>query len=177
MSSDWRTYLGEPGALPGGGGVRPFFGQFPSREGLPFGSYSNPYGDNRRDTYPAEGPPGSDYELLRKQLLDGLGVSRALLAHGVGVLAAALPNPHLAAAVARAANDWTIDCWLDRDERLAGSVLVSSQVPDAAAAEIRRVGGDRRMAAVVLTANGLEKPLGHPVYHPIYAAAEECGLA
>ena len=62
------------------------------------------------------------------------------------------------------------------DPRLLGTILVPTQVPDAAAAEIRRVGANDRMAAVLLTVCGLARPFGHPCYAPIFEAAHELDL-
>jgi uncharacterized protein len=59
---------------------------------------------------------------------------------------------------------------------LYGAVLVTTQWPLNAAAEIRRVGGHERMVEVLLADNGLGHPYGHPVYDPIYDAAQELGL-
>jgi len=74
-------------------------------------------------------------------------------------------------------NDWTTEHWLDGGQgRFLAPVLVSNQLPEVAAEEVRRVGGRPGMVAVLLGANGLDKPFGHPVYHPIYAAAADLGL-
>jgi predicted TIM-barrel fold metal-dependent hydrolase len=143
----------------------------------PASSYPHTGGVNKRlDAFgPAGEPPGSQYEVLRDQLLDPFGVSRAVLSFDIGH-EASHPNPHLGAAIARAANDWSIATWLDRDPRLHGAVIVANQFPEEAAREIRRVGGHPRMSEVLLVAGGLGMPLGHPVHHPIYEAAEELGL-
>ncbi len=142
-------------------------------------SYPHPRGVNKRlDTYPpAGGPPGSDYATLRKQLLDPFRIEAAILDFDVG-MNAALTNPYFAHAVVQAINDWTVDCWLDGidDPRVYGAVLVPSQLPDEAAKEIRRVGKHPKIAEALLTWNGLGKPFGHPLYHPIYDACQEMGL-
>ncbi len=171
LSDGWRSYLGRPGLLPDGGGVLPLLGQFQAPDGRPLGSYVDPFGDREG----AATEPLTAASLAATHL-DPHGIDRALLAHDAGALAMALPNPHLAAEIARAVNDRTVARWLDADARLTGAVLVPSQLPDVAADEVRRAGAHPRMGAVLLAANGLDKPFGHPVYHPIYAAAEELGL-
>jgi uncharacterized protein len=93
-----------------------------------------------------------------------------------GLLATAFPQPQLARRLVRAANDWTIREWLERDERLHGMVLAMSALPAEAAAEIRRAGEHPRMVAVALGTNGLGHHFGHPVYRPIHQAAAELGL-
>jgi predicted TIM-barrel fold metal-dependent hydrolase len=86
------------------------------------------------------------------------------------------PTPHLAREIARAANDWTSERWLSVDERLRALILVPNQVIDDAVAEIHRVAPRRGMAGILMAANGLSKPFGHPLYHPIYEAAAEWDL-
>jgi predicted TIM-barrel fold metal-dependent hydrolase len=131
----------------------------------------------RADAFPDEGGlPGTSYELLREQLLDRHDYHRAVLTHDVGDFACHL-NPYVAEAVCRAANDWNIERWLSLDDRLVGLVVAPLGMPDAAAAEIRRVGGHERMVGVLLAGSPLGRPFGDPVYHPVYEAAAEMGLA
>jgi predicted TIM-barrel fold metal-dependent hydrolase len=77
--------------------------------------------------------------------------------------------------LARACNEWSIERWLSRDPRLLSSIMVGSQLPDLAAAEVRRHAGNPRMVQVMLVDNPFGYGFGHPVFHPIYAAAEETG--
>lgn len=79
-------------------------------------------------------------------------------------------------AVARAVNDWLMEEWLDVDPRLYGTIVVATQDPEAAALEIRRAAAHKRMLQVMLP-TGAQFPYGHRRYHPIFAAAAECGLA
>lgn len=138
----------------------------------------HPQGFNRRsDAIPPNGGrPGSDYPTMKDQLLDRYNVYRALVTYDVGENAG-IPNVYLASQVCRAANDWCIDTWLSGiDDRLYGSILVATQVPEDGAREVRRLGSHPRMAEVLLVVNGLSRPFGHPAYHPIYKAAVEVGL-
>ena len=132
----------------------------------------------RVESYPpGGGPPGSDYELLRDQLLQPMQIERAILGFGSGLSVSAASNPYYATEIARAANDWSIDTWLSKDDdRLYGGVLVAVQSPEDAAREIRRVGGHPRIQDVRLCANGIGKPFGDPIFHPIYEAAVEMDL-
>ncbi|MDX6438010.1 MAG: uncharacterized protein QOF45_593 [Gaiellaceae bacterium] len=129
------------------------------------------------DSYPSDGrPPGADYDLLRTQALEPLRVERAILSYNVG-FEVAHENPYLAAALASASNDWSLEQWLtDVDDRLYGGLLVGTQLPEEAAKEIRRVGEHPRMVEVLVVDGGLGQPFGHPVYHPIYDAAAEFDL-
>lgn len=139
--------------------------------------FYNPHGVNRRDAIGPEGErPGSSLPLLRKQILDTHDIVRGVLTHADALFVAALPHPLFAADIARAANDYTREHWLDMERRLTASIVVNSQLPELAVAEIERQAEDPRMVQVVMAGNGLGQPLGHPLLHPIYAAAAERGL-
>jgi predicted TIM-barrel fold metal-dependent hydrolase len=138
--------------------------------------YQRPLGSKLESARPESGPPGSDVDLLIRQLLDEGGRERVVLGYDDGILATPFPLPYVSRAVTSAANDWTIEKWLERDDRLFGHVLIPSTMPDEAAAEIRRVGTHPQMVAVALGTNGLGRPFGHPCYHAVYEAASEVGL-
>lgn len=105
------------------------------------------------------------------------GVGTAVLVPGQGYFLPADNNPHMARELTTAHNRWTAERWLeDDDSPYLGSILVPNQMPELAAAEIRRYAAHPKMVQVVLGANGLGKPFGHPAYHPILAAAAENGL-
>jgi uncharacterized protein len=145
--------------------------------GIDFPQYHwvHPEGFWRGDSFPDEGPPGSDYELLRRQLLDAYDIDYAILTGEDILTVSAMSSPQLAAALARGYNDWLIETWLPRDPRLKGSIVVAVQDADTAAAEIRRVGEHPDMIQVLLP-SGARTGYGHPHYHPIYEAAAELGL-
>jgi predicted TIM-barrel fold metal-dependent hydrolase len=114
--------------------------------------------------------------MLRSQLLDPYDVDAVILSYDIGTQPA-ITSTYLATAVVQAANDWSIDRWLNRgDHRVYGAILVPTQDPVAAAAEVRRVGSHERMVEVLLVVNGMGKPFGDAVYHPIYEAAAELDL-
>jgi uncharacterized protein len=132
---------------------------------------------SRLDAFPAGGgPPGSDLELMRRQLLDPFRLSHAVLSFDTGPQPA-IANRELSVELGRALNRWSIDHWLSgQDDRLYGSLLVNTQLPEAGAADIREFGRHPRMCEALLLANGLGKPFGHPVYDPIFRAAAEMDL-
>lgn len=163
LSAGWREYISDRGPA----GIMPLTVQ----DGLP-----NPHGFMRADTYPPTGgPAGSDFATMRRQLLDRADVRRAILTFGDDSHVGGHHNPYFATELARALNDWSVDRWLSADSRLASSILVASQLPDQAAAEIRRHANNPRMVQVMLVDNPYNYPFGHPVFHPIYQAAEETG--
>jgi predicted TIM-barrel fold metal-dependent hydrolase len=84
-------------------------------------------------------------------------------------------NPHYAAAVATAVNDWLRDEWLARDERLRAGLVVSTLDIPAAVKEIERRASDERFVQVLLPVR-TDVPYGNRVYHPLYEAAERHGL-
>lgn len=168
MPAGWQEQIGRPGTLPGGAGAMPL---------LPAQGWRNPTGDYLPSAaVDAIHPPGSSPDRTIAQVLQAASVRRAVLSHDRGMLIPGVPNTYRAGAVVSAINDWTVDRWLAADQRFFSLVLVPNQVPGDAAAEIRRVGGHERMVGVLLAANGLNKPFGHPAYHPIYEAAADLDL-
>jgi len=77
----------------------------------------------------------------------------------------------MAAAFARALNDWLAKEWLDRDPRLRGSIVVSLQNTEYAVDEIERCAKDARFVQILVLAMQ-EIPLGRRALWPVYAAAE-----
>ena len=127
----------------------------------------------RPDWRPEAGYPGSDLALLRRRGLDAFGTRYAVIncLYGAQMLFA----EDMAAALARAVNDWIAREWLDADPRLRASIMVPAQNPDLAAEEIERCAGDPRFVQVLVLA-GLDMPLGRRLYWPIFRAAEKHGL-
>jgi predicted TIM-barrel fold metal-dependent hydrolase len=156
---DWQAHLQGRGARP----ERPL-------RGSPIDvvqEYRNPLGDTRG---------GHDLDAVRAHL-DAGGIDLALLyPEDRLVQAAGVPTVNVAVAAARAINEWLFSEWVERDARLRGVPVVATQVPELAAAEIRHWAGHAQAGAVAVAAGGLAKPFGHPVFGPIHAAAEECGL-
>jgi uncharacterized protein len=159
-------------------GWRSYVGKGQSERLFPLVGYPNPSGDDLHSAVAADGTPaGASYESLVEQHLNPHGLARALLIPGIeALMAPAVSNPYLARELIRAINDWSIDRWLSRDERLYGTVLVPTQTPADAAAEIRRIGAHPKIAGVSLMAPGTGTLFGHPVNAPIFEAAVELGL-
>jgi uncharacterized protein len=128
----------------------------------------------RVDSWPEGGFPGSDYELMRDQLLEEHGIDYGVLiplhGHSFGVEA-----PEFAAALCHAVNEWVREAMLDRDERLRSTINIALETPELAVAEIERYAGDPRFVQVLLPTTA-EYPLGNRKYWPVYAAAAEAGL-
>jgi predicted TIM-barrel fold metal-dependent hydrolase len=132
-------------------------------------------GGGRADSKPAGGgPPGSDYELMKSQLLDAYNIKKVVLTGYFYPVIMEDMQVELAGALASAYNDYQIDQWLSKDDRFLGSIQVAPQDPQAAAQEIDRVGGHPQMVQVMLATT--TRAYGEPMYHPIYEAAQRNGL-
>jgi len=122
---------------------------------------------------PGGGKPGADLAALRRHVFDGFGIETAILNCLCAI--AGLGNEPLAAALARALNDWIAAEWLDREPRLRAAIVIPTQNPDLAVAEIERRAADPRFVQVLVLAAG-DMPLGKRLLWPICAAAERHGL-
>jgi predicted TIM-barrel fold metal-dependent hydrolase len=128
----------------------------------------------RPDWRQPAGLPGGDLDRIRRQALDPFGTRLAICNTLHGALA--FFNEDMAAAFCSAVNDWVAKELLDREPRLRASILVPVHNPALAVAEIERMAPDRRFVQVLLLAMG-EMLLGRRLYWPIYAAAQQHGLA
>lgn len=138
--------------------------------------WRHPCGFQRADSRGPDGAEaGSSLELMRSQLLDGFGISKAILNASAQLQIGVHPHMGYATAYCRAFNDTLAETWLTWDERLYGAIMVAPQDPIAAAAEIRRMAANPRFVQVLFT-SATRIPLGQSFYWPIYQAACEVGL-
>jgi len=167
MPAPWREYLGQARS------IADRYGQISINTGY---AYQHPIDDFLPESYPTErrGIPGTDVNLVRDHLFHN--VHMAVLGYHTAMFAPTLANPYLALEVCRAANEWTRARWLEEDERFRALILAPNHLPEEAANEIRRWGKDSRFVGVIMAGNGLGLPFGHPLYHPIYAAAADLDL-
>ena len=128
----------------------------------------------RRDAWPEDGGfPGSDLDLMRKQLLDACGIERGIL-NPLALTGEGFQDDGVSAAVARAANHWQLDAFTSQEPRLRASICVPYEDGPTAAAEIRHWADNPAFAQVLLLSRTAEG-LGKKRYWPIYEAAEEAG--
>jgi predicted TIM-barrel fold metal-dependent hydrolase len=127
----------------------------------------------RPDWRPATGKPAATLDQVRGECLDVFGIGTGVLncLYGVQLLF----SEDMAAAYARAVNDWIAREWLDRESRLRASIVVPIQSVEFSVDEINRCAADPRFVQVLLLASG-DMPLGKRHYWPIYAAAARHGL-
>jgi predicted TIM-barrel fold metal-dependent hydrolase len=119
-----------------------------------------------------EAPPATLDE-LRTGLLDPSGVRTALL--NCTTSFHCNRNPYYEAALTKAVNDWLVDQWLSKDERLRASMVVPTLDTEAAVAEIERIGGHPGIVQVLLPVR-TDVPWGNQRHHPLLKAAAEHGL-
>lgn len=130
----------------------------------------------------SETPPGgggvsaTDVELLQTQLLDSCGIDTAILTGGQVYSVSAMTDVEYANAICRAFNDYTLEMWVAKDDRLRHALAVNTQDPVRAVEEIDRLGDDPNVVAIMISC-GAPRPYGHKFYHPIWEACERHGLA
>ena len=142
--------------------------------------YTNmPGGHARQDLWEGtegEPDPATVPEVCSKKHLDHYGIDMAVLTGAGGPYSMAVnPTVDYAAAYCRAYNDWTLNEWVAKDDRLRASIHIAPADPQQAAAEIDRIGDHPGVAQVLMPAGSLH-PFGNRIYHPIYEACERNGL-
>ena len=138
-------------------------------------AYTSPGSGNRADVKNADGSPSaSDYGLMREQILDRYDLSYAVLT-GYFYPTGLKLQYGLGTALAAAYNDYVAEHWLSKDRRFIGSVQVFARDPEAAAREIDRMAAHPQIRQVMLSV-GDDIAYGHPMYRPIFAAAERNDL-
>jgi predicted TIM-barrel fold metal-dependent hydrolase len=138
-------------------------------------AYTSPGSGNRADVRNADGSPSvSDYGLMRGHLLDAYDVTYAILT-GYFYPTILKTQYGLGSALASAYNDFVIENWLAKDKRFIGSIQINARDPQAAAREIDRMASHPQIKQVMLPVVD-DIAYGHPMYQPIFAAAERHGL-
>jgi predicted TIM-barrel fold metal-dependent hydrolase len=110
--------------------------------------------------------------------LEAVGISKTVLYPSVGLAMGRVRDLGYAVALARAYNDWMAETYLRRPSgRFQAAALLPMQVPEAAAAELRRAVDELGFCAAVLPAHGLPNHLGSELYFPVYRQAQELDVA
>lgn len=126
----------------------------------------------RPGTKPEEGESG--LELMQTQVLDPWEVEAGILTCSFRVQS--VFNEDLAVSLATAANQWQLDEWLNKDDRLRASLIVPSQNPTKAAAEIERLGDHPGFVQIMLPVQSYW-PYGKQIYDLMFEAAVKHDLA
>lgn len=101
-----------------------------------------------------------DPKELRIEWMELRGLDAAILSVYDAPLLSTLGDVDYPIVVARAINDWLSDEWLGANPRLFVTIVVATQDPIQAAAEIRRAARHLRMVQVMLP-HGARLPYGH----------------
>jgi len=110
--------------------------------------------------------------------MDGEGIDAVVLYPTIGLGAWGIANPQTAVAFARAYNDWLASYCAAAPHRLRAAAMVPFQDPAAAEAELRRAVTELGFVAAFVRPNPcLGRTLADPVFDPVWAAAEEVGIA
>lgn len=139
--------------------------------------YSQPTagGLDRADAKPnGDRPGGSDLGLVRRQLLDEYGIEQAILTGWLNASSMQEGWTEFKTALMSAYNDWEVDNWVERDDRLYGSIHVNAWDAEGAAREIERMAEHPKIVQVMLYSG--DQAFGAPRYHPIFEAAQRHGL-
>ena len=137
-----------------------------------YGAYWN---SRRLDSFgPSGNPPGSDPEMVYKQLLVEAGVDLAMILPSARMLV----DPVLNAEISKAYNIWLSETWLSKwnlDGRFFGSTVVSLATPAAALRELQAWGPAPRFKQLIVGHHS-DRPFGYPQYEPIWEAAARHNL-
>ena len=110
--------------------------------------------------------------------VEGLDVAVLFPTRGLHTLAEPHMEPGLAAALARAYNDWLYDFCAPAPDRLIGAAMVSPFDMDDAVAEVERAVEELGFRAVFMRSNQMtDKPWHDPFYDPLWSALEEHDVA
>jgi predicted TIM-barrel fold metal-dependent hydrolase len=138
---------------------------------MPSYPWNHPTGWFRHDVYERDTGQGADFayltlDTLRERHLDVYDVTLGVVEPDEAASFSIIPNAQLAARLCTAYNDWLLERWLQEEPRLRGMLVVPAQYPEAAAKEIRRLGGRDEFVGVFLP-GGARIPYGNPTYDPL----------
>ncbi len=132
-------------------------------------------GLHRADAWLPDGRPGgSDFSLLKQQLLDEYNVEYAILTGWLNASGLQEGWVEFKTALMSAYNDWQVENWLEKHDRMYGSIHVNAWDAEGAVREIERMAEHPKMVQVMLYI--CNQAFGEPRYHPIYEAAQRHGL-
>jgi uncharacterized protein len=147
---------------------------------MPSYPWNHPTGWLRHDVYERGSGHSANFaymslDTLRERHLGTYDVTLGVVEPDEAAAFSVIPNAQLAARLCSAYNDWLLEQWLQEEPRLRGMIVVPAQHPEAAAREIRRLGGRDEFVGVFLP-GGSRIPYGNPVYDPLWEAANELSL-
>ena len=132
--------------------------------------YQAPDGEYARALTEDRAYPGSEPEVVRRDLFERGGASFAVL---VPLTRGNNPDRHLGTAICAAVNDWLAERWLDTGNlhgRFRGTIRINPEDPAGAVREIERWADHPLMVQVGVPLESRE-PYGKPQFRPIWEAA------
>ena len=106
--------------------------------------------------------------------LDKVGIDRTVLYPTIGLTVGHLRDHDYAVALTRAYNDWIAEVYVHHPSgKFQAAALLPMQVPEVAAAELRRAVTELGLCAGVVPSNGLPDHTGSERFFPVYEAAQE----
>jgi predicted TIM-barrel fold metal-dependent hydrolase len=116
----------------------------------------------------------------REDVLEGmelLSVDRPIVTPGGRLLRLGMTHhDEVAPAIAKACNSFVLDKIVDVTQHVYAALAIAGQNPTKAAEEIDDRADESGIVAAYLPSGGLNPPLGHRRYDPIYDACERAGL-
>ncbi|MFC7133236.1 MULTISPECIES: amidohydrolase family protein [Salinibaculum] len=142
--------------------------------------FANNGGDRavREDVQDSDDPlpfAGAPPELVQTKLLDGCGIDIAILTGLPTYRLSSTADVEYANAIATAFNEYTVEEYLDVDDRFRYQIAINHRDPEASAEEIRRIGDHPQVTGVMMPI-GASRTFGNKFYDPIYEASEELNL-
>jgi len=122
--------------------------------------------------------PGMTDPLKRLPDMDEEGIDVAIIfGTSIALMVNGMADKPLAAAVCHAVNRWLVEEYLAPDpKRLKGVGLIPVQDPPAAVKELEFLAKHRSIVTAMLPTNVYGINLGHRMFDPVYAAAQEMGI-
>ena len=108
---------------------------------------------------------------------EGIDVAVLFPTRGLGAVGLEYDDDRLAAAVARAYNNWLADFCREDPTRLFGTAMISVQSVEEAVREVQRAVGELGFKGVFVRPNPVRGRNWHdPVYDPLWATCQELGV-
>jgi predicted TIM-barrel fold metal-dependent hydrolase len=151
---------------------------YPKSAATPAANYQTMY-DRLKGRYAHAIARGYDApSQLEAMDIEGIDVAVLFPTRGLYALANDRLQPALAAAIARAYNDWLADFCSTDPHRLLGAAMVSPHNVEAAVAETHRMVTEHGFKAIFLRPNIVGGRNWHDAYYdPLWAEAERLGIA
>ena len=138
-------------------------------------------GDDRAEVFASHierSRPGMTDPLKRLPDMDEEGIDVAVIfGTAIALSVNGMADKPLAAVICHAVNRWLVEEYLAPDpKRLKGVGLIPVQDPPAAVKELEYLAQHRAIVSAMLPTNVYGINLGHRMFDPVYAAAQEIGM-